>query len=79
MSLALLHLKARSIIRKFDEIEDELALLHADIIFITETWLSSNLACIVYTVIMLSIAAEATKLVVAPLYTLETTFQPYIF
>ena len=44
MSLTLLNFNARSIMRQFDQIEDELALMHVDIIFISETWLSSNLA-----------------------------------
>ena len=42
MSLTLLHFNTRLLIRKFDDIEDELALLYTDIIFITATWLSLN-------------------------------------
>ena len=41
----LIHFNALSIIRKFNEIEKELALLYTYIIFITETLLSSYLAC----------------------------------
>ena len=44
----MLYFNARSIVRKFDEIKHELTILDTDVIFITETWLSSHFSHSLY-------------------------------